>query len=300
VSDGSTGTRSWLREPLLHFLLLGAGLFVLFRLVGGDAQAPKEIVVTEARVEALAENFARTWMRPPTAQELTGLVEDYVKEEIFYREAVTMGLDRDDVVIRRRLRQKLDFISEDVATAVEPTELQLQGYLDEHAEKFVEPARLSFQQVFFSPERRGDAAMRDAEKLLAQLRAGSGPADPWESGDATLLPPGLEAATPQEIANTFGEDFALQLDEAPVGQWTGPLRSSFGWHVLSVSERIPGVAPSLLQIRPIVAREWQSEQRQKLSDEFYQAMRSQYDVRVEGELGELLEEFKAADREAAQ
>ncbi len=142
--------------------------------------------------------------------------------------------------------------------------------------------------------------MRDAEKLLAQLRAGSGPADLSETGDATLLPPGLEAATPQEIASTFGEDFALQLDEAPVGQWTGPLRSSFGWHVLRVAERIPGAAPSLQQIRPIVAREWQSEQRQKLGDEFYQAMRSQYDVRVEGELGQLLEEFKAADREAAQ
>lgn len=300
MSHGSTGTRSWLREPLLHFLLLGAALFVLFRLVGGDVQAPKEIVVTEARVEALAENFARTWMRPPTAQELTGLVEDYVKEEIFYREAVTMGLDRDDVVIRRRLRQKLEFISEDVATAVEPTEQQLLGYLDQHAEKFVEPARLSFQQVFFSPERRADAAMRDAEKLLAQLRSGSVPADPSESGDATLLPPGLEAATPQEIASTFGEDFALQLDEAPVGQWTGPLRSSFGWHVLRVSERIPGAAPSLPQIRPIVAREWQSEQRQKLSDEFYHAMRSQYDVRVEGELGELLEDSKAADRGVAR
>lgn len=300
MSDGSTGKRSWLREPLLHFLLLGAGLFLLFRLVGGDSQAPKEIVVTEARVEALAENFARTWMRPPTAQELTGLVDDYVKEEIFYREAVTMGLDRDDIVIRRRLRQKLEFISEDVATAVEPTEQQLQGYLDEHAEKFLEPARLSFQQVFFSPERRGEAAMRDAEQLLAELRAGRGPADPAESGDPTLLPPGLEAATPQQIASTFGEDFAVQLDEAPVRQWTGPLRSSFGWHVLRVAERIPGATPSLQQIRPIVAREWQSEQRRKLSDDFYQAMRSQYDVRVEGELDELLEQFKATDRRASR
>ncbi len=300
MSDGSTGTRSWLREPLLHFLLLGAGLFLLFRLVGGDSQAPKEIVVTEARVEALAESFARTWMRPPTAQELTGLVDDYVKEEIFYREAVTMGLDRDDVVIRRRLRQKLEFISEDVAAAQEPTEQQLQDYLDAHAEKFVEPDRQSFQQVYFSPERRGEAAVRDAEKLLNELLAGRGPADPAEAGDPTLLPPGLEAATPQQIANTFGEDFALRVAEAPVGQWTGPIRSSFGWHVLRVAERSPGTTPTLEAIRPIVAREWQSEQRQRLGDQFYQAMRSQYDVRVEGELGELLEQFKATDREAAR
>lgn len=300
MSDGSTGTRSWLREPLLHFLLLGAGLFLLFRLVGGDSQAPKEIVVTEARVEALAESFARTWMRPPTAQELTGLVDDYVKEEIFYREAVTMGLDRDDVVIRRRLRQKLEFISEDVAAAQEPTEQQLQDYLDAHAEKFVEPDRQSFQQVYFSPERRGEAAVRDAEKLLNELLAGRGPADPAEAGDPTLLPPGLEAATPQQIANTFGEDFALRVAEAPVGQWTGPIRSSFGWHLLRVAERSPGTTPTLEAIRPIVAREWQSEQRQRLGDQFYQAMRSQYDVRVEGELGELLEQFKATDREAAR
>jgi len=285
---------------LLHFLLLGAGLFLLFRIVGGDSQAPREIVVTEARVEALAESFARTWMRPPTAQELTGLVDDYVKEEIFYREAVTMGLDRDDVVIRRRLRQKLEFISEDVAAAQEPTEQQLHAYLDAHAEKFVEPDRQSFQQVYFSPERRGEAAVRDAEKLLNELRAGRGPADPAEAGDPTLLPPGLEAATPQQIANTFGEEFALQVAEAPVGQWAGPARSSFGWHVLRVAERSPGTTPTLEAIRPIVAREWQSEQRQRLGDQFYQAMRSQYDVRVEGELGELLEQFKATDREAAR
>ncbi|HSQ68625.1 MAG TPA: peptidylprolyl isomerase [Steroidobacteraceae bacterium] len=300
MSDGSTGTRSWLREPLLHFLLLGAGLFLLFRLVGGDSQAPKEIVVTEARVEALAENFARTWMRPPTAQELAGLVDDYVKEEIFYREAVTMGLDRDDIVIRRRLRQKLEFISEDVAVATEPTDQQLQEYLDEHPEKFVEPDRQSFQQVYFSPDRRGEAAMRDAEKLLSELLAGRVTADPAELGDPTLLPQGLEAATPQQIASTFGEDFALQVAEAPVGQWTGPVRSSFGWHVLRVTERMPGTAPTLETIRPIVAREWQSEQRQRVGDQFYQAMRSQYDVRVEGELGELLEKFKATELKAAQ
>lgn len=300
MSDQSTATRSWLREPLIHFLLLGAGLFLLFSIVGGDSQAPKEIVVTEARVEALAESFARTWMRPPTAQELAGLVDDYIKEEIFYREAVTMGLDRDDVVIRRRLRQKLEFISEDVAVAAEPTEQQLQAYLDAHAEKFVEPDRQSFQQVYFSPERRGEAAMLDAEKLLSELQAGRGPDDPAGSGDPTLLPPGLEAATPQQIANTFGEDFALQVAEAPVGQWTGPARSSFGWHVLRVAERIPGATPTLETIRPIVVREWQSEQRQRVGDQFYQAMRSQYDVRVEGELGELLEKFKAAGREAAQ
>jgi len=300
VSDESTGTRSWLREPLLHFLLLGAGLFLLFRLVASDSGAPREIVISEPRVEALAQSFSRTWMRPPTAQELNGLVEDYIKEEIYYREAVTMGLDRDDVVIRRRLRQKLEFVSEDTAATLQPTDEQLQDYLRQHAEKFVQPGRLSFQQVLFSVERRGESARRDAGKLIHQLEAGRGPADPTQAGDATLLPAGLDDASPQDIASTFGEDFAKQIDEAPVGQWSGPFQSSYGWHLVRVAARTPDVAPKLEQVRPVVLREWQFEQNQKLGGEFYQSLRNQYDVRVEGELGVLLEKYKAAGSEAAR
>ena len=300
MSDESTGTRSWLREPLLHFLLLGAGLFLLFRLVASDSGAPKEIVISEPRVEALAQGFARAWMRPPTAQELNGLVEDYIKEEIYYREAVTMGLDRDDVVIRRRLRQKLEFVSEDTAAALEPTDEQLQGYLQQHADKFLQPGRLSFQQLQFSVERRGEAARHDAEKVLGQLQAGRGPADPAQAGDATLLPAGLDDASPQDIASAFGEDFAGQIDKAPVGQWSGPLQSSYGWHIVRVTARTPAVAPTLEQVRPIVLREWQFEQNQKQSGEFYQSLRKQYDVRVEGELGVLLEKYQAAGSEAAR
>ena len=298
MSEKNTAQHSWLKEPLLHFLLLGAGLFLLFRVVGGDSEAPKEITISEARVEALAESFARTWMRPPTAQELAGLVDDYVKEEIFYREAIIMGLDRDDTVIRRRLRQKLEFISDDVAASAEPGDAELQAYLSQHAEKFVQPGRLSFEQVYFSSEKRGEGARRDAEKLLAELSSGGEGIDIAEAGDPTLLPASLSEATPQEIANAFGEEFALQVDEAPVGQWSGPIQSSFGWHAVRVDQRSPSTTPALEEIRPIVLREWQVEQRQKLSDAFYQALRDQYEVRVEGELGELLEKYKAATSEA--
>lgn len=296
----STGTRSWAREPLLHFLLLGAGLFLLFRLVASDGGAPKEIVISEPRVEALAQGFARTWLRPPTAQELNGLVEDYIKEEIYYREAVIMGLDRDDVVIRRRLRQKLEFISDDTAAALEPTDEQLQDYLRRHAEKFLQPGRLSFQQLHFSVERRGEAARRDAQKVLGHLQAGHGPVEPSQAGDATLLPAGLDNASPQDIASVYGEDFMEQIEKAPVGPWSGPVQSAYGWHLVRVTARTPDVAPTLEQVGPIVLREWQFEQNQKLSGEFYQSLRSQYDVRVEGELGALLEKYQAARTEAAR
>jgi len=288
-------TRNWLREPLLHFLLLGAGLFLLYQWVrGGETDAPREIVVTEARVGALAENFAKTWMRPPVPQELRGLVDDYVKEEVFYREAVGIGLDRDDTVIRRRLRQKMEFVSEDVAESRQPTEVELQQFLDAHADKFVSAPTLTFQQVFVSTDRRGDAARPAAERLLAELQAGKGPADPAQAGDPTILPPSMQQATPQEIANTFGEAFATDVEAAPVGQWMGPVESAYGLHLIRVEAATPSTKPTLAEIRPAVLREWQSVQRQQVNDAFYQSLRSKYEVRYDGELGKLLAQAPAA------
>jgi len=236
----------------------------------------------------LAQNFATTWMRPPTAQEIGGLIDDYIAEEIYYREAIAMGLDQDDTVIRRRLRQKMEFISEAAADAVEPTDAQLQAYLDGHPDKFALPALLTFQQVLLSSERRGELARADAEKLLAELQAGRGPADPAQAGDPTMLPPSMEQATPQEIANTFGEAFSADVESAPVGQWTGPFESAYGLHLVRVATRTPAKQPTLAEIRPSVLREWQAAQRQQVNDAFYDSLRGKYDVRYEGELGKLL------------
>ena len=272
-----------LREPLFHFLLAGIALFLLYDVIrGGESDAPREIVITEARVEALAENFATVWMRPPTPQEIKGLVDDYVAEEIFYREGVAMGLDQDDTVIRRRLRQKMEFIAEDAATAIEPGDEQLQAYLAQHAAKFVSPTEVTFVQVYLNTERRGDSARADAEKLLAELQAGRGPGNPVDAGDPTLLPAGMQAASPQAIANAFGNDFATAIEEAPVGQWSGPLQSGFGLHLVRVDERVAGALPAFEQIRPIVLREWQSEQRTESNERFLDGLRAKYEVRIEG------------------
>lgn len=273
------------REPLLHFLLVGAVLFVLYGALNrGRSDAPREIVISEARVAAIAENFATVWMRPPNAVELKGLIDDYVAEEVYYREAVAMGLDQDDTVIRRRLRQKMEFISDGVADSAEPTDAQLQGYLEQNPGKFARPAELTFRQVYLSAERRGERARADAEKLLAQLQAG---ADPAEAGDPTLLPATMEAASPQSIANAFGQEFARQVDEAPVGQWAGPIESSFGLHLVRVDDRAVGKAPTLAEIRPIVLREWQADARRSYNATFLATLRAKYDVRVEGPAAEL-------------
>jgi|APFre7841882724_1041349.scaffolds.fasta_scaffold15135_2 hypothetical protein len=284
----------WLREPLLHFLIIGTGLFLLYQFTrGGNESAPREIVISEPRVEALAENFARTWMRPPTTQELGGLVDDYVKEEVFYREAIAMGLDRDDTVIRRRLRQKMEFVSEDAAATAEPTDALLQQFLTEHREKFVEPTRVTFQQVFVNPGKRSDAARRDAERILADLQAGRGPANLAEAGDPTLLPTALEDASPREVSGSFGDEFEKQLQAAPIGQWSGPIASTFGLHLVRVTARSPSVLPGLAEIRPIVVREWQAQQRTQAGDSFYSSLRSKYEVRYEGEIGQLLQQARS-------
>ena len=196
-----------------------------------------------------------SWMRPPTAVELKGLVEDYVAEEVYYREAVAMGLDQDDTVIRRRLRQKMEFISEDIANSVEPSEAQLHEYLAQNAGKFARPADISFRQVYLNAERRGDSVRADAEKLLAELQSGRGPADPAEAGDPTLLPAAMEAASPQAIANVFGAEFTRQVDDAPVGQWSGPIESAFGFHLVRVEERVSTKAPTTLSLSTHVL-EW--------------------------------------------
>jgi hypothetical protein len=176
----------------------------------------------------------------------------------------------------------MEFISEGVADAAEPTDAELQAYLDRHPGKFALPAQLSFRQVYFSPDRRGEAARRDAERLLAELQAGRGPADLAEAGDPTLLPPGMEAATPQDIAGAFGEEFAAQVEEAPEGQWTGPLQSGYGLHLVRVEARTAGKASTLAGIRPIVERELMSERRRELNAAFLDGLRRKYDVRVEG------------------
>lgn len=286
--------RRWLREPLLHFLLMGAALFLLYRVLNGTGdEAPRSIVVSESRVDALAENFARTWLRPPSAEELQGLVDDYVAEEVYYREAIAMGLDRDDTVIRRRLRQKMEFVTDDVTSMVPATDAQLQAYLDSHRDRFVAPGKVTFQQVFLSRDKRGETAQRDAEQLLERL-ASSNPPSPLDVGDATLLPGGMANATPADVDNTFGAEFAEAVMKAPAGQWSGPIASGYGLHLVRVEKIDPGTQPTLATVRPAVEREWQAQQRRQAKEALLEQLLSKYDVKIEGPIGEALRAPAAA------
>jgi hypothetical protein len=273
--------RRLLREPLLHFLLLGAVTFATYRLVGGEAGGPSQIVVTPARLENLATTFARTWQRPPTEAELEGLIRDYVREEIYYREALAMGLDKDDTVVRRRLRQKLEFIGEGTIEQAEPSDEELKTWLAAHPEKFRAEPRFTFSQVYLNPERHRDSLAEDAARVLAQLRQAGASADPAMLGDPSLLEHRFENAPATEIAAQFGGEFADQVAALPLAQWTGPVQSGYGVHLVRVQSRLEGRMPALDEIRDAVRREWNGARQREASEQFYQALRERYTVTVE-------------------
>jgi len=277
--------QKWLREPLVHFLALGAGLFLLFALVGGgDDERTDRITVTSAQVELLAEGFGRTWQRPPSPQDMVGLIDDFVRDEIYYREAIAMGLDRDDTIIRRRMRQKLEFFTDDVIAAVEPSDEELETYLADNQTKFQVAGRVSFEHIYFNADRRGEAATADAEHLLAQLAEDS-TLDTRELGDGLPLPGRYADAPIDKVGTRFGERFAEALTDLPVGEWAGPIESGYGLHLVLMSDRQPGKVPAFDQIRESVEREWRAERRQEAKETFFQGLRERYEVVVEDPAG---------------
>ena len=188
-----------LKEPLLHFFLIGVGLFVIYGLVNNPetTDPDKTIVVSEGRIDQLATVFGKTWQRPPTAQELKGLIDDFVMEEIYYRQAVAMGIDRDDTIIRRRMRQKLEFLTDDAAAMAEPTEKELAEYLAANEERFRQSPTYTFEQVYFNPEKHGDDPETKIAEQLPLLRSGE------QVGDVSLLPPSFDRMERDAVDGAF-------------------------------------------------------------------------------------------------
>ena len=267
-----------LREPLVHFLAFALAIFMLYAALNpSDSVSPGRIVVTQARIEQIATLFARTWQRPPSPSELKGLIDDYVKDEVFYREALKLGLEADDTVIRRRLRQKMEFLSDAANEILNPTELELAEYLNAHAEEFfVEPA-LAFRQIYLNSERRGDKTNEDAKAALEALRSNSS-LDPASVGDPTLLPSELPLTSKTSVSQTFGPAFAEEITKSAPGNWVGPIKSAFGAHLVRVQEISPGRVPTLAEVRDAVQRDWASEKRRTLAERRFNELLKQYDV----------------------
>jgi len=275
--------KNFLKEPLFHFLLLGAGLFLLFGLVNKNNDSidtKQEIVVTQGRIDALSGQFQKVWQRPPTKQELDGLIQEHIREEVMYREAVAMGLDRDDTIVRRRMRQKLEFLSEDILALPEPSDEESAAYLREHPDAFRLDAVLTFQHVFLNADKRGDALNADVQSLLDELQNQDDHVEISELGDRFMLGHQFEATSEYEIGKLFGRNFTAPLIEAPTRAWHGPITSGYGVHLVYISERTDARNPSLDKVRDAVVREWSSMKRKETNEAFYQALRQRYRVMV--------------------
>ena len=272
----------WLKEPLFHFLLIGACLFLLYGLqVDGVAEQPNRIVFTEADTDRMISLWERKWQRLPNQQELQGLIESQIREEVLYREALAMGLDEGDSVVRRRMAQKMEFISNDLASLAEPDDEQLQAYLDTHADKFAIPARITFSQIYLNADKRGEQVRADAGKLLAELSDSSTDLDISTAGDPFMGGYRHDDLTDFSVSRLFGEAFSNHLYELSVGEWTGPVESGYGLHLVYVDSRADSRTPSLLQVRDKVRDEWMTEQRHKANNALYSELRKRYEIVIE-------------------
>ena len=266
------------REPLVHFLLIGVALFLVFGLTQGTgSRATNRIVVSQSQVEQLAAQFSRTWMRPPTKDEMAGLIANHVRDEVYYREALAMGLDQNDLIIRRRMRQKLEFLMEDLSAENPPGDAELAAFLQKHAVKFRVEPQISFRQLYLNPGKRRDLAA-DAKIILVSLRKG---AAPESVGDPTMIPFEFKQATPSDIARSFGEEFAQEVVKLTPGTWKGPLASGLGGHLVFVAERTEGRLPELAEVRALVEREYLERRRQELKDKAYKKLLEGYQVIIE-------------------
>jgi hypothetical protein len=271
-----------MREPLIRFLLIGAAIFGFYSVTGDTPVSESEdrIVVNAGDIERLGSLWERRWQRPPTAAELQELIAEHVREEVLYREALALGLDRGDTIIRRRLAQKLEFLTEDLATARAPAETELVAYFKANRERYRLPPRLSLTQIYFNPDSPGGDAESAAQAALASLQTESPYADKAALGDRLMLDVTYRQQTQQEIEATFGSAFAEAVLRLEPGEWSGPIASGYGLHVVRVDERIESPPPTLSEIGDHVRADWAYEQRRQANDAIYAALLARYDVTI--------------------
>lgn len=272
--------KSFLREPLLHFLLIGGGLFLAYTMLDSpqgrfSADGKPQIRVTDGDIRWLSETWSRQWQREPSPEEMRGLISDYVREQILAEEARSLGLDENDTVIRRRLAQKVEFLVRDTAALAEPTEDELRAYHARHADRYDREARLTFRQIYFNPDRRADAS-GDARGALEAIRRS--PAVETSLGDTSLLGTEFLEVEEHAIRSMFGEAFASKLADAPIEEWTGPIESAYGFHLVLLSKRKPGGKTPFEEVLERVKNEWVAEQQRLAHEAYFHSLLQKYEI----------------------
>lgn len=270
-----------IKDPFFHFLLIGALLFVIFEIFSAPQEGAEQITITQGDITALIGNFKRTWQRPPTSEELNKLIENKVLDEVAYREALAMGLDQDDLYIKRRLRMKLELLYEDLAGMVSASDTDLQSYYEQNRSAFSVDPRISFKQVYINTQTNRAKSEEQARLTLSQLNAAGSTADPFQFGDPSMLPGDVPLSSLSSIKRQFGQTFADQLQLTENGRWYGPLNSEYGLHLVFVREHVPGRVRDFAEVRDKVEREWSALQREQIKKEAFEKLREQYQVMIE-------------------
>lgn len=272
----------WMHEPLLYFLLAGIVLFGIYRMLYPDAftrNASNRIVLTDDDLRQMSVQWTAQGRPPPTPAQWQSLVATKVREEVLYREALALGLDRDDAIVKRRLAQKMEFLAEDVSSLSDPTSTELRDWFAKNAARFTLPARASFRHVYFSPDRRGASSRADAERALGRLAGKAvGAPEVIAAGDAYMFQDYYGDQSSEKIAAQLGPPFARTLFEQKPGAWTGPIESGFGWHLVFVDSITPRRVPAFEEIEVDVKQEWMLERRQEVRRRMFDDMRSRYEV----------------------
>jgi len=263
------------REPIVFFILVG-GLFYILNIWLTKKSIPEEkkIEISLSQVQQLSAQFSKTWMRQATDEELQALIQDHIRDEVYYREAIAMGLDNNDAVIRRRMRQKLEMLLNDMAAARVPSDQVLTNYMNENAEKFSKDPIITFQQIYLNPDKRPDVSA-DAVAILNQLKSGE---NSDSLGDPTMLGYAFSEYTQSAIARQFGGEFAQQIIKLKPGDWQGPIYSGMGVHIVKIDVFTPGEMPKLSEIRDKVEREWMAETTKELKDEAFDELLKSYEI----------------------
>jgi hypothetical protein len=272
------------REPLLHFLLIGGTLFAAHTALNRLRPAPfssARIEITEGDTNQLRRAWKMQWKRPPTTDELDGLIAGEIRERILSREAMELGLDQGDTIVRRRLAQKLEFLFHDVATLREPTEDELATYFAKNRTNYIVPARLTVSHIYFSATDR-TGAEADAKSVLHRLREGYAEGSAAALGDPSLLNVELQDKPLPEIEQTFGREFSAAVGALAIGEWQGPVRSTYGWHLVRVTIRKDASVPTLPEVREKVRKDLAEVLRRKANDEVFERLKSRYVIVVQG------------------
>jgi len=274
-----------LRQPLVQFLVIGAVIGLGYGLIGdwSGAGADRTVTITAAEVARLEATWRAQWNRPPTAQELDGLIRSQVRERVLYREALSMGLGDDDPVVRRVIAQKLELLYNDlVELSLSPTDQELRAYFAANADAYRPPPRVTMTQVFLNPDERQARTIPDAEEMLAQLRqSGATAAGAEDLGDSLMLQRYYPQHTEAEIARLFGSEFAAGVVNLALGEWHGPVLSGYGVHLIYIHDRVDPPMPAFEAVQDQVRQEWVSERRREMSDEFFGQLLDSYEVIVE-------------------